>query len=358
MKTLARYLIAEVLRTSFFVLAALLGLFLFFDLIGELGSLGKGGYTFLKLLGYVLLLTPGHAYELMPIAVLIGGLFALSMLNQHSELTVMRVGGLSVQRMLGILGIAGLGFAALTLLAGEYLAPRAERAATQLRLAAKGQLVTQDFRSGFWMKDDGSFVNVREVLPDQTLRDINVYQFDAQRRLSLQGQAQRGVWQPKEGAWLLSDITATHFEAGQVRVEKLDTFLWRSVLTPDTLAVLLIAPEQMSVVTLLDYIDHLKRNQQQTRRYEIALWTKLVYPLACLAMLVIALPFAQTQRRAGGIGIKLFVGIMLGLGFYFINKLVGHMGLLYDWPPLLAASLPSTLFLSLAIYLLWRQERR
>ncbi|PHV13497.1 LPS export ABC transporter permease LptG [Chitinimonas sp. BJB300] len=358
MKILSRYLIAEVVRTSLFVLAALLGLFLFFDLIGELGSLGKGGYSFGKLLAYVMLLAPGHAYELMPIAVLIGSLFALSMLNQNSELTVMRVGGMSVQRMLGILSIAGVGFAAFTLLAGEYIAPRAERMATQLRLAAKGQLVTQDFRSGFWMKDDGSFVNVREVLPDQTLHNINFYQFDVKRRLSLQGRAERGVWQPKDGAWLLSNITATHFENGAVKVEKLDQFVWHSVLTPDTLAVLLIAPEQMSVVTLMEYIDHLKRNQQQTRRYEIALWTKLVYPLACLAMLVIALPFSQTQRRAGGIGIKLFVGIMLGLGFYFVNKLVGHMGLLYDWPPLLAASLPSTLFLALATYLLWRQGRR
>lgn len=358
MKTLSRYLIGEVVRTSVFVLAALLGLFLFFDLIGELGSLGKGGYGFTKLLAYVLLLTPGHAYELMPIAVLIGGLFALAMLNQHSELTVMRVGGVSVPRMLATLAVAGLGFAAVTMLAGEYLAPRAERAATQLRLAAKGQLVTQDFRSGFWMKDDESFVNVREVLPDQSLRNVNVYRFDARHHLNLEAQAKRGVWQPSQGAWLLTDITATHFEDGQIRIERRDDFIWHSVLTPDTLSVLLIAPEQMSVITLLEYIDHLKRNQQQTRRYEIALWTKLVYPLACLAMLVIALPFAQTQRRAGGIGIKLFVGIMLGLGFYFINKLVSHLGLLYDWPPLMAASLPSGLFLALALFLLWRQERR
>ncbi|QNM95913.1 LPS export ABC transporter permease LptG [Chitinimonas koreensis] len=358
MKTLSRYLINEVVRTCFLVLLALLGLFLFFDLIGELGDVGRGGYTFGKLLAYVGLLAPGHAYELMPIAVLIGGMISLAMLNQYSELTVMRVGGLSVSRILAILTIAGLFFALVTLAAGEYLAPRAERAATQLRLAAKGQLVSQDYRSGFWLKDDGSFVNVREVLPDQTLRNINIYEFDANRRMTLYGRAERGVWEGDKQAWRLTDIVATHIKPDSIQIERRPEYIWRSVLTPDTLSVLLIAPEQMSVFTLIDYIDHLHRNQQKTSRYEIALWTKLVYPFACLAMLVIALPFAQTQRRAGGVGVKLFVGIMLGLLFYFVNKLVGHLGLLYDWPPLLAAAMPSGLFLTLAVFLLWRQERR
>ncbi|GAB3243009.1 LPS export ABC transporter permease LptG [Chitinimonas naiadis] len=358
MKSISRYVIAEVVRSSLFVLAGLLGLFLFFDLIGELRDVGHGSYTFAKLLGYVLLLVPGHAYDLMPIAVLIGGMIGLSMLNQYSELTVMRVGGLSLVRLIGILSLAGLLFAALTMAAGEYVAPYAERSATQLQLAAKGQVLTQDSRSGFWQREDGSFVNVREVLPDQTLRHINVYRFDRAQHMSSYGYAQRGQWLKDEGAWRLTDITLTHFDTDQVRIEKLPEYIWRSSLTPNTLSVLLIKPEQMSILTLLDYIEHLRRNQQKTSRYEIALWTKLVYPMACLAMLIIALPFAQTQRRAGGVGMKLFIGIMIGLGFYFVNKLVGTWGLLYDWPPMLAASLPSGGFLLLAMLLLYRQERR
>ena len=118
MKSISRYVIAEVVRSSLFVLAGLLGLFLFFDLIGELRDVGHGSYTFAKLLGYVLLLVPGHAYDLMPIAVLIGGMIGLSRLNQYSELTVMRVGGLSLVRLLGMLARAGLLFAALTMAAG------------------------------------------------------------------------------------------------------------------------------------------------------------------------------------------------------------------------------------------------
>ncbi|MBV8659275.1 MAG: LPS export ABC transporter permease LptG [Burkholderiales bacterium] len=358
MKTLTRYLISEVVLTSLFVLAALIGLFLFFDLIAELHDLGKGTYTFGKMLLYVGLLAPRHAYEFMPIAALIGGMMALSLLNQHSEYTVMRVGGLSVARVIGILAMAGLLFASITLAIGEYLAPFSERAATQLRLSAKGQVVAQDYRSGFWLKDDRNFVNVREVLPDQTLRHVNIYLFDKERHLTSYGYAERGIWQADDSAWALSTVTLTRFDQAGVHVEQRPNQMWRSVLTPRTLADMLVAPEQMSMVSLVDYIKHLEHNQQQTGRYEIALWTKLVYPFICVAMLIIALPFAQTQRRAGGVGVKLFVGIMLGLSFYFVNQLIAHMGLLYDWSPLISAISPSLALLALALGLLYLQERR
>jgi lipopolysaccharide export system permease protein len=359
MKLLSRYIIREVVLTSLFVLAALIGLYLFFDLISELGGLGKGSYTFGRMLVYVGLLAPRHAYEFMPIAALIGGMVALSLLNQHTEYTVMRVGGLSVTRVLGILAFAGLLFAGLTLAIGEYVAPKSERAATQLRLAAKGQVVATDNRSGFWLKDDTSFVNVREILPDQTLHHVNIYQFDARRHLNFYGYAERGVWQPGTSSWLLSNITLTRFLDDSVKVDHIPSYIWQhAVLTPDMLSVLMVAPEQMPMTGLLDYIDNLRKNQQKTSRFEIALWTKLVYPFICIAMLIIALPFSHGNRRSGGMGLKLFVGIMLGLGFYFVNVLTARFGLLYDWPPVITAVAPSVSLLALSLLLLWRQERR
>lgn len=357
MGTLGRYIIVEVIRNTFLVLLCLLGVFLFFDLIQEFASLGRGSYSLLRMAIYVLLRAPGHAYELLPIAVLIGGLFALSLLNQNSEYTVMRVGGLSVGRVLANLCIGGSFFALLTLLSGEYLAPVAERAASQLRLAATGQVVAQDFRSGFWTKDGQSFINVHEVLPDNTLRGINIYEFDSARTLRSITRAENGRWD-RGYEWKLSSVIVTRFQPNQVWIDRYMEYNWRSVISPDTLAVLLIVPAQMSASSLVGYIEHLRKNHQKTSRFEIALWSKLFYPLACLSMLIIALPFAQTQRRAGGIGAKLVVGIMLGLGFYFINKLVGHLGLLYDWSPLAAATLPSAAFLLVAVFMLWMQERR
>jgi lipopolysaccharide export system permease protein len=357
MKLIGRYLLHEVVRMSLMVLVALVGLFLFFELVGELSSVGKGDYGFLTMLLFVLLRAPGYAYELLPIAALIGGLFSLSLLNQHAELTVMRTAGLTVRRLLAYLAAGGGLLAVFTFALGEWVAPMSGRAASQVKLAATGKVVTQDFRSGFWARDGDSFINVHEVLPDASLRWVSVYEFDAARRLVRFTRAETGHFQPSR-VWTLNNVTVTTLDNGSVRVQHLPTQSWQSVLSPDMLAVLLIAPEQMSASGLMGYIQHLERNNQKTNRYEIALWGKLFYPLSCIALILMALPFAATQKRAGNIGLKLMLGIMIGLGFFIGNEIVKHLGLLYDWPPLLTALLPSTVFLMCSFMLLALQERR
>ena len=133
---------------------------------------------------------------------------------------------------------------------------------------------------------------------------------------------------------------------------------WQSVLDPALLNVLLVKPEQMSAWSLYSFSQHLKENRQKALRYDIALWSKLSYPLAVVVMMVLALPFAQVQGRQAGIGAKIFAGIMLGLAFHFLNRLFSHLGLLYDWPPFMAALLPTAIFLSVAVGMIWWQERR
>jgi hypothetical protein len=148
LKLYERHLAREIYASTALVLAAFLMLFAFFDLIHELESIGKGGYQLQHALGYVTLTLPGRLYELFPIGVLIGTLYALTMLARHSEITVLRAAGLSTRNLLGTLTKIGLVFVALTLAVGEFLAPPAERAAQQLRLKAMGSLVAQEFRSG------------------------------------------------------------------------------------------------------------------------------------------------------------------------------------------------------------------
>jgi lipopolysaccharide export system permease protein len=133
---------------------------------------------------------------------------------------------------------------------------------------------------------------------------------------------------------------------------------WQSVLDPGLITVLLVKPEQMSAWNLYSYSQHLRENRQKALRYEIALWSKLSYPLAVLVMVVLALPFAHIQSRQAGVGAKIFAGIMLGLLFYFLNRLFAHLGLLNDWPPFAAAVMPIAIFLSVAIAMMWWQERR
>lgn len=376
MAIIGRYLSREIALGVGFVLLGFLALFAFFDFINELDDVGRGGYKVQHALANVLLGLPSHIYELMPIAVLIGAIYALAQFAQHSEFTAMRAAGLGRRRALVQVSWLGTVFVLVTFAVGEGLAPATEHLAQRMRLSALGATLTGQFRSGLWMKDTlretgqpgaQRFVNVSQVMPDGTIRGVQVYEFDEQLRLRSVLRADSGRWSGAGNApaWLLSDVRETRIvdvdAAGvmAVRAEQLQAAerRWRSELTPGIVGVLMIKPDRMAIWDLNAYISHLRENRQNADRYEAALWKKLVYPFAALVMMVLALPFAYLQVRAGGIGYKVFAGIMLGVAFHFLNGLFSHLGLLNTWPAWLSAALPSAAALMLGFGMLWWVER-
>jgi len=357
LKVHERYLAREIYAATALVLTAFLMLFAFFDLIHQFEDIGKGGYQLQHAAGFVLLSVPGRIYELFPIAVLIGTLYALTLLARHSEIMVLRTGGLSTAGLLVTLAKIGTVFIVLTFLIGEFVAPPAERAAQQLRLKALSSMVAQEFRSGLWVKDELSFVNVRDVLPDTRLRGIRIYEFDKGHQLRSISDAEEGEFQAPD-RWRLSNVMQTVFEGDTARVSRKADLIWHSALTPNILSVLMVVPERMSFVNLFQYVRHLEENQQRAQRYAIALWKKLVYPLAALVMMALALPFAYIQDRQGAVSFKVFAGIMLGITFHMLNGLFSSLGAINNWTPFYSAITPSALFLLTAAGMLWWVERR
>lgn len=357
MRTLKLYLHREILVAILFVMAGFLALFAFFDLINELGDLGKGQYRLQHALGFVFLSLPAHIYELSPIAVLIGTLYALSRLASTSEFVVMRAAGVSPFNMVGLLLGVGTAMVIVTFLFGELVTPSAERMARVLKLRATSSGLAQEFRSGLWVKDEQRFVNVRDVQPDSRLLGIRIFQFDAQHRLASISVAAVGTFKG-DNTWRLEDVVQTEFSGRGTQVRRLAQLDWQSVLNPDMLSVLFVVPERMSVWSLFQYTRHLAENQQKTQRFEIALWKKIVYPFAVLVMMGLALPFAYLHVRSGGVGVKVFSGIMIGIFFHMLNSLFLHLGLLKEWPPQFAALLPSAIFLLCASAAMWMVERR
>jgi len=355
--TLRSYLAREIYWATLFVFAAFLALFAFFDLINELTDVGQGGYRLQHALAFVALTIPGHVYELFPVAVLIGTLYALSHLAANSEYTVMRGSGLAPWRAAGTLFRIGIVFVVATLAFGELIAPVSERAAKQLKLSKTSSIVASEFHTGLWVKDDRRFVNVREVQPDASLSDVRVFEFDDEYRLKSISFAKRAEYVGKN-VWRLREVMHTGFSSDRSSVERLAEMDWTSVLTPNILAVMFVVPERMSAWNLYQYSRHLAENRQRTERYEIAMWKKLIYPLASLVMMALALPFAYVHVRAGGIGLKVFFGIMLGVIFHMMNSLFSHLGLLQNWQPLISAALPSVAFLCAAALMMWWVERR
>ena len=365
--TLERYLGRQIYGAVGFVLAGFLALFAFFDLIRELKDLGNGAYQLRQIFTVVLLWLPGHAYELLPVAVLIGTLYVLAHLSSNSEYTVMRASGLSPARAGLVLAKVGVAFVALTFAIGEWVAPTTEEMAQQTRMRAMSSLIGQGLQSGLWFKDERSFINVAQAPEANLLQGVRIYEFDAAHRLRIVSEAREAEY-AGAGLWRLREVVQTRFEGPEARSGPVHAGLvttrfaeaeWRSAVNPDLLSVLIVAPERMSAWKLYRYTRHLAGNKQKTERYEIALWKKLFYPLATLVMMALALPFAYLQSRSGMVGVKVFFGIMLGIVFHMLNSLFSHVGLLQQWPPVAAAAVPSVLFFATALLMmLWIERLR
>jgi len=360
-RTLTRYIGRDVLVATLAIFVALLSLFAFFDLINELTDVGKGGYTLSAAALYVALHLPSRLYELFPVAALIGTLFALAQLVANSEYTVMRASGASLWQIGWAVVRVGIPLAIATFLAGEFIAPPAERLAQTIRASARGdssRFVAQQFSSGFWFKQDRTFVNIRTVLADLTLVGVRIYEFDDGMRLTASRAAESGRFSG-DGTWELRNVKATELAGDVARVSTVPSWTWTTVLRPSLLTIYQVAPERLEIATLWENIRVLGAGgATKTSRFEIAFWNKVFYPFAVLAMMVVALPFAHFQRRQGGAGFRIFVGTMLGLAFFLASRLFSSLGVLNDWPPLVSATLPLLIFTGLAVGMLGWIERR
>lgn len=356
MRILSRYLFKDLVSSILLITLALLAMFAFFDLIQELDNIGKGNYGMGSALLFVLLSVPGHVYEVVPVGVLIGALYSLARFSRDSELVVLRVSGVSMLRMSGIMLRVGMVFALLTFIVGELVTPLSEKTAQRMRIKATDSVLAQDFRSGLWAKDGNSFINIEDVLPDASLLKVHIYEFDPDFRLRMITNANSARY--KESQWELNEVTQTSFEGHKVRLHSYAKANWQSVIRPELLNVLLVVPEKMAAWNLYFYINHLSANQQKTTRYEIALWSKMVYPVACVVMVILALPFGFLQQRAGGVSAKIFAGTMVGIVFQILNRLFAHVGLLNDWAPAISATIPTLFFLAIGMSMLVWVERR
>lgn len=356
MNLLTRYLILRLSITTAYALLALLALYSFFDLLGEVGNIGKNQYTLATAFQYVSLQMPAHAYQLMPLAVLVGGLTALSRLSADSELAVIKTSGLSMGDIIRILLKFSLIFAVMTALLGEWLAPEMSRRADRIKAAAKSGQVTAA-ADGVWIKQQNSMVNIAAMLPDHTLTGIKIWHYSPDFKLTEAVSAERAQVRGG-GTWLLQNVRSSSLNDDSVTVSAQVEQLWQAGIDGALLEILRVKPEQMSFTALSTYIRHLRHNKQQTLQYDVAWWNKLVYPLAVMVMSLVALAFTPAGSRHSNMGLKLFGGICLGLLFFFAGRLFGFTSQLYGVPAFVSAVLPTAGFALWAVYLIRKQERR
>jgi len=331
-------------------LGVLLGLFSFVNFIDQLGDMGIGDYNLWEVVKFVLLSIPYTLYELFPMGALLGTILALNALAEHSELVVLRAAGFSLMQITSSVLRVGLLMVAVAFVVGEGISPTTETMAKNGRTSAMQASVRQQTEYGLWMRDTTTYVNIGEILPDLSLRKVRVFEFDQNARLRSLVYAKRGAFE--ENAWVLERVRQTVIrDDGVADTRKLRSANWETAVSPQIMQVFLVKPEQMSVWQLRRYIQHLRANDQDTSRYELAFWTKVSLPLSIGVMIALAIPFVFGSLRSGTAGRNLFIGIMIGLAFYAANKSLGYVVLAYGLTPIMGALLPLFGFMSLAAIL-------
>lgn len=374
MRTARHYLAREIYRSTLVVLVALVGLFMFFALIEGLDKVGDR--LSLSNLFYLQALDlPNYLYELLPIGLLIGTVLALASLAQRNELTILRASGVSGLKLLGTLWLIAIPLVAGAYILSEYITPSAELRGSESRLALLGRTDGGRLSSGYWFKEadatDGTrIINIHKLDGKGLVSGVILYEFRADDTLRAYVQAERGEF--AQGSLTLNNVLETRIQSqsaealSDARIPKspitevvhLDTRRIPTSLSPERLIARVLTPERMAISDLLDYIQYLRNNHLQTERQEVALWRKLAYPFTLLVMMTIAAPIGFMQTRRGGAGAKVFVGIILGVGFFMLNQLALNAGMLGDWPPWATALVPSLLGLGLALLALLAMEHR
>jgi lipopolysaccharide export system permease protein len=229
--------------------------------------------------------------------------------------------------------------------------------------------------SGYWFKEptsDGGtrIINIGRLLASGNAADLRIYEFPDGTALSLMSTAESARF--VDGNLIMENVIETRIspevrevladakvsERPVVVKEKIASRKVETTLSAERLVARILTPERMTLKALHDYIQYLDRNQLQSDRQVVAVWRKLAYPFTLVVMLTIAAPIGFMQTRRGGVGAKVFLGILLGTGFFMINQLALNVGLLYKWPPVVTALLPNVVATLLALTAIFAMEHR
>jgi lipopolysaccharide export system permease protein len=353
MRKLDRYIGVTVFVSILAVLGVILGLAELFAFVDQLGQLSDT-YTLSEALKYVLLTAPIRAYDMLPMAALIGCLVGLGTLASNSELTIMRAAGVSLQRIVWAVMKPMLVLMFAGILLGEYVVPYTESTAESGRALAQSGNGSQSSKSGLWHRQGHEFIHINVVRTDGVLLGVTRYDFDDDRRLQSASFARQAVFENNQ--WQLQDVTTTLLHSAEKRSEVVSkpSEVWNIQLSPQLLNTVVMAPESLSITGLWGYIHYLQEQGLNANRYWLAFWTKILQPLVTAALVLMAISFIFGPLRSVTLGQRVFTGVLVGFTFRIAQDLLGPSSQVFNFPPLLAVVVPAAICAVLGMWLLRR----
>lgn len=348
-----RYLQRNIHLGTLAALLVLVSLSLFFVFVRELDDLGQGNYGFLQVVEYIALLVPGKVVEFMPLAVLLGSIISLGGLAGNSEIIAMQASGISLTRLLAAVLQAAIILALLSFLIADWVVPESATSARNIKNLAQESTTALHSNEGLWIKDESRVLHIEALLPNGFVRNIEIYQLDRQGNLISTTRAASAI--PTGSGWELQQVERTIIGDGKSSSQQFPKLSYEGNLPPELLQVFMIEPRQMSSNDLFSYLKFLDDNRLDTKVERLILWQKLFSPLTVVIMCLLAFPFVLGAQRQASTGYRLLIGILLGLSFVVVDRLLTQLGSQFEINAFVIALLPNIIFLGLAIYLLARK---
>lgn len=357
MRLLDRYLLRELLVPLGYCLSGFLLLWVASDLVSELGSLQDKKLLAGEIAEYYLVKTPEFLVLILPIALLLALLYALSNHARHHEITAIRAAGVSLWRLsLPYFGVGLLATAAYFAL-NEFWVPGSDDTAELILSRHTNRAFSLDKATdkGFHNAREGRLWQFSECnLRTGEMLGVRVFmaQLDGSQLLL---QAKRGI--RTNGLWTFFDASLCRYPAQPNALPVL--LLQTNVLirpefseTPGEIRSELkisggsaLQKAKKADLPLVEILRYLRLNPHPVQA--AALYTKLhgrlAAPWTCLVVVLIALPFgAASGRRNVFVGVASSILICLGyLGVQWLCFGLGAGGYIVPW---LAGWLPNLAF--------------
>ncbi|MBL4681102.1 MAG: LPS export ABC transporter permease LptG [Pseudomonadales bacterium] len=357
MKRLDFYIASTVASTIFLASFSLVGVLGIFTLLEQVEDL-ENNYQMIDATLYVLYSAPRLFYETSPVAAMIGCLAGLGILANNSELLVMRASGVSVLSISWSAIKPALVLVFIGLYVGEYILPDLERTAR----VNKNQALTSEDESGpnegFWYREGDVYMHFNEVVEGGILEGVTHYTFDENHKLLSSLYAKRAVYHDlREGEqyWLFKDVQITRISQQQTSVEKLTSQRWDTVLNPQLISTeILVQPNKMSIGELDAKITYMQAQGLDSGKFELGFWSKIFQPLGTIALVFIAISFVFGPLREATMGMRVVMGLVVGLVFKFIQDLLGPASLVFGFSPILAVLFPILICFVVSFFLFRR----
>ena len=348
---LSQYMMRTILASTALVLVVLLALAGLFEFIAELDDI-QGNYQTPQAILYTLLRLPNLAFEMLPVAALIGSLLGLGALAGNSEIIVMRSAGLSVTEMGGMVAFSGAVMLILTGLLGEFIGPPLDFYARDMRVEARYQQDEERLGNETWVKDGDVYLHLERVSPQLEFGSLYMYKFKNGRLASIAVAENSGI--DDDDNWILENLRETQCERDGVHVLQSTRSVESFEVDSDMLGSSLAKPLSLSARELLTYIDYLKRNSLDATKYETEFWFRVSRTFTVLIMPLLALAFVFGSQRSGSAGGRLMIGVVIGLAYYLASETMANSGQVFNLNPLLVTWLPSVTLTAITIFALSR----